>query len=79
MLGEHCSVGDRSSVERSVLHDSVVVGARGTIVESVIAEGARVGDGAQVGPGAIVGAGASVAAGAVVERGARIAPAEQVA
>ncbi len=79
VLGEHCSVGDRSSVERSVLHESVVVGHEAQIVESVIADGARVGDGAQVGPGAIVGAGASVAPGAVVERGARIAPAEQVA
>jgi len=79
VVGEHCSVGDRSSLERSVLHESVVVGHETSIVESVIAAGARVGDGARVGPDAIIGAGASVAPGAVVERGARIAPAEQVA
>jgi mannose-1-phosphate guanylyltransferase len=79
VLSEHCSVGDRSSVERSVLHESVVVGHEASIVESVIAAGARVGDGAQIGPDAIVGAGAVVEAGAVVAPGARIAPAEQVA
>jgi mannose-1-phosphate guanylyltransferase len=79
VLGEHCSVGDRSTIERSVLHESVVVGHETSIVESVIAAGARVGDGAQIGPDAIVGAGASVAAGAVVGAGARIAPAEKVA
>ncbi len=79
VVGAHCLVGDRSSVERSVLHESAVVGPTATIVESVIAAGARVGEGAQIGPDAIVGAGASVAAGAVVGHGARIAPAEQVA
>jgi len=79
VVGEHCLVGDRSTVERSVLHENVVVGHEATVVESVIAAGARVGEGAQIGPDAIVGAGASVAPGAVVERGARIAPAEKVA
>ena len=79
VVGEHCSVGDRSSLERSVLHESVIVGHETSIVESVVAAGARVGDGAQIGPDAIVGAGAVVEAGAVVAPGARIAPAEKVA
>jgi mannose-1-phosphate guanylyltransferase len=79
VLGEHCSVGDRSTVERSVLHQSVAVGHEASIVESVIAAGARVGDGAQIGPDAVVGAGTQVAEGAVVGRGARIAPAERAA
>jgi mannose-1-phosphate guanylyltransferase len=79
VVGEHCSVGDRSSLERSVLHESVVVGHEAQIVESVIAAGARVGHGAQIGPDAIVGAGAIVEPGAVVAPGARIAPAEKVA
>ena len=79
VLGAHCSVGDRSEVERAVLHESVVVGHEARIVESVIAEGVRVGDGAQIGPDAVIGAGASIAPGAVVGRGARIAPAEKVA
>src|SRR3954453_12332250 len=32
VVGEHCSVGDRSSLERSVLHDSVLVGHECEIV-----------------------------------------------
>jgi mannose-1-phosphate guanylyltransferase len=76
VLGRHCSVGDHSVIERSVLHDSVWVGHESEIVESVLAEGARVGDSVRIGPGAIVGAGAVVADGAVVGPGARIEPGE---
>jgi mannose-1-phosphate guanylyltransferase len=78
VLGRHCSVGDHSLVERSVLHDSVLVGHECEIVESVIAEGARVDDGARIGPDAIVGSGAVVGAGVVVGPGARVPPGEQV-
>jgi mannose-1-phosphate guanylyltransferase len=78
VLGRHCSVGDHSVVVRSVLHDSVRVGHECEILESVLAEGARVGDGARIGPDAVVGHGAVVAAGAVVGPGARIEPGEHV-
>ena len=57
VLGRHCSVGDHSVVERSVLHDSVRVGHECEILESVLAEGARVEDGARIGPDAVVGGG----------------------
>ncbi|MEA2445662.1 MAG: mannose-phosphate guanylyltransferase [Thermoleophilales bacterium] len=79
VLGQHCSVGDRAFVERSVLHDSVIVGAEAHIQESVIAAGARIGEGARLGPDAIVGAGAEIAPGAVVGEGVRVEPAEKVA
>jgi mannose-1-phosphate guanylyltransferase len=79
VLGEHCSVGDRTFVERSVLHDSVIVGAEAHIEESVIAAGARIGEGARIGPDAIIGAGAQIAPGAVVGEGVRVEPAEKVA
>ena len=79
VLGRHCSVGDHSVVERSVLHDDVLVGHGCEVVESVLAEGVRVADGARIGPDAIVGAGASVGAEAVVGPGARIEPGAQVA
>jgi mannose-1-phosphate guanylyltransferase len=78
VLGRHCSVGDHSVVERSVLHDSVLVGHECEVVESVLAEGVRVGDGSRIGPDAIVGGGAVVEAGAVVGPGARVAPGERV-
>jgi mannose-1-phosphate guanylyltransferase len=79
VLGRHCSVGDRSIVERAVLHDSVIVGAQCTVTEAIVAEGARIEDGVRVGPGAVIGAGAAVSEGTVVDRGARVAPGERVA
>jgi mannose-1-phosphate guanylyltransferase len=78
VIGRHCVVGDDSTVERSALHDNVRVGHECEIVESVLAEGARVEDGARIGPDAIVGAGAVVPAGAVVAPGARVQPGERV-
>jgi mannose-1-phosphate guanylyltransferase len=74
VLGRHCSVGDRSIVERSVLHEDVRVGADSTVIGAVLAQGAWLEDGVVVDEGAIVGAGARVAAGSRVERGARLAP-----
>jgi mannose-1-phosphate guanylyltransferase len=79
VLGRHCSVGDRSVVERAVLHDSVIVGAQCNLTEAIVGEGARISDGVRVDPGAVIGAGASVAEGAEVERGARVPPGERVA
>jgi mannose-1-phosphate guanylyltransferase len=78
VLGRHCSVGDYSSIERSVLHDNVRVGHRCEVVESVLAEGVRVGDGARIGPGAVVGDGAVVEEDAVVGPGSRVEPGERV-
>ena len=68
VVGAHCVVGERSVVERSVLHESVRVGHDCTIESAVLAEGVRVEDGARVCERAIVGAGA------VVEEGARVQP-----
>jgi mannose-1-phosphate guanylyltransferase len=72
VVGRHCSVGDRSTVERAVLHDDVVVGHDCAIVESIVGTGARIGDGVRIGPDAIVGAGARIPAGATVASGARL-------
>jgi mannose-1-phosphate guanylyltransferase len=74
VVGRHCSVGDRSVVERAVLHDDVRIGHDCTITEAIVAGGARLGDGVRVEPDAIVGAGAVVDAGAVIESGARVEP-----
>ncbi|MDQ1374552.1 MAG: mannose-phosphate guanylyltransferase [Actinomycetota bacterium] len=79
LVGRHCSVGDRSVVERAVLHDDVRVGRDCTITEAIVAEGARLEDRVRVEPGSIVGAGAVIAAGTVVESGARVEPGERVA
>jgi mannose-1-phosphate guanylyltransferase len=79
VLGRHCSVGDRSTIERAVLHDSVIVGAQSSVTEAIVAEGARLEDGVRVEPGAVIGAGATVSEGTVVERDARVSPGERVA
>jgi mannose-1-phosphate guanylyltransferase len=79
VVGRHCSVGDRSVVERSVLHDSVMVGTQCTVTEAIVGEGARLADGVQVDPGAVIGAGASIAEGTQVARDARVPPGERVA
>src|SRR3954470_2658602 len=74
VVGRHCSVGDRSTVERAVLLDDVRVGHDCTITEAVIGTGARLGDGVRLEPDVLVGAGATVAAGAVLESGTRVSP-----
>jgi mannose-1-phosphate guanylyltransferase len=74
VVGRHCSVGDRSTVERAVLLDNVIVGRDCSVTEAVIGTGARVGDGARIEPDVLVGAGATVAAGAVLASGTRVAP-----
>lgn len=74
VVGRHCSVGAGAVVDRSVLHERVTVGADCTILESVVAASATIGEGARVGPAAVVGAHAEVAAGAVIGTAARIQP-----
>jgi mannose-1-phosphate guanylyltransferase len=78
VLGRHCSVGSDSRIERSVLHDRVVVGADAAVVESVLGTGVRVGERARVLSGAVVGAGAVIGEGAIVGEGARIDPAAEI-
>jgi mannose-1-phosphate guanylyltransferase len=78
VLGRHCSVGSDSRIERSVLHDRVVVGADAVVVESVLGAQVRVGAGARVGPRAMVGAGASIGDGAAIGEDARIDPGVEI-
>jgi mannose-1-phosphate guanylyltransferase len=78
VLGPHCSVGAESAVERSVLHERVMVGSGCTIREAVLGDGAHVGDGAEIHTGAMLGSGVVVGAGEVVEQNARLAPGERV-
>ena len=78
VLGRHCSVGSDSRIDRSVLHDRVLVGADAQVVESVLAEGARVGKRARIGPGAMIGAGATIGEEAVIGEKARVDPGADV-
>jgi mannose-1-phosphate guanylyltransferase len=78
VVGSHCVVGERSVVDRSVLHESVRVGHDCVVESAVLAEGVRLGDGAHVCERAIVGAGAVVEEGARVEPDGRVQPGETV-
>jgi mannose-1-phosphate guanylyltransferase len=78
VVGRHCSVGSKTSVERAVLHDRVLVGEECILRECIVAGGTRIGDRAEVRPGAVVGAGARIGDGAVVAEGARVQPGEEV-
>ena len=77
VVGRHCSLGGGARVERSVLHDDVVVGPECEIVEAIVAAGARLGAGVRVEPGAIVGAGARVGEGRTVDGGVRVQPGDR--
>jgi mannose-1-phosphate guanylyltransferase len=78
VLGPHCSVGAESAVERSVLHQRVIVGSGCTIREAVLGDGVQVGDNAEIEPGAMLGSGVIVEAGEVVESNARLEPGARV-
>jgi mannose-1-phosphate guanylyltransferase len=78
VLGRHCSVGDHTVVERSVLHDRVTVAAGCTLREAVLAERVRVGEGARIDPGAVIGGGAEIGAGAQIGADVRIDPGVRV-
>jgi mannose-1-phosphate guanylyltransferase len=76
VLGVHCAVGSDSAVERSVLHDRVIVGADCSIRGAVLARGVRVGDRARIGEGAVVGEGAVIGDETEIAAGARVQPQE---
>jgi mannose-1-phosphate guanylyltransferase len=78
VLGPHCSIGPDAAVERSVLHEGVIVGADAVIRESIIGAHARIGEGARM-HRVVIGAGAHIEPGQVVEPGARIQPAGDLA
>jgi mannose-1-phosphate guanylyltransferase len=78
VLGRHCSVSSDSRIERSVLHDRVLVGADASVVESVLAGAVRVGERARIGPGAMIGSGAVIGDDAVIGPGARLDPGVEV-
>jgi mannose-1-phosphate guanylyltransferase len=78
VLGRHCSVGTDARVERSVLHDRVIVGDDSVARECVLAERVRVGRRAVIERGAMAGAGATIGDDAVIGAGARLDPGAEV-
>jgi mannose-1-phosphate guanylyltransferase len=78
VLGRNCSVGTDARVERSVLHDRVLVAADATLEEAILSDRVRVGERARVGSRTVIGAGASIGGDAVVGERARLDPGARV-
>src|SRR5207248_1162727 len=70
--------GRAVSIERSVLHERVVVGTDAVVCESVVGARARIGEGVRM-QGAVVGSDAQISPGVVLAPDARVQPGETVA
>jgi mannose-1-phosphate guanylyltransferase len=74
VLGEGVSVGEGTTIERSVVLNGAEVGARCVLRDCIVAAGVRIGDGSTVSGGAVLGEGVTVGAGNVLTRGVRVFP-----
>jgi mannose-1-phosphate guanylyltransferase len=79
VVGSGSEVGERATVEGSVLMHGARVGAGAEVRGAILAGGVEVGDGASVAPGAVIGEGARIAPGAAVDEEARVQPGEEPA
>src|SRR4051794_10051822 len=78
VLAGDVSVGEGTTVERSVVLAGAAIGAGCVLRDCVIGPGARIGDRSQVLGGAIIGEGVSVGADNVLAHGARLFPGMEV-
>jgi mannose-1-phosphate guanylyltransferase len=78
VLAEDVSVGEGSTVERSVVLQGASIGAGCLLRDCVVGPGARIGDRTQVLGGSIVGEGVAIGADNVLAHGARLFPGMEV-
>jgi len=78
VLAEGVSIGEHSTVERSVVLRGARVGAHCVLRDSIICPGAVIGDRTQVIDGAMIGENVKIGADNVVARGARVFPGMEV-
>jgi mannose-1-phosphate guanylyltransferase len=74
VLGQGVSVGEGSSVERSVVLNGAEIGQGCVLRDCIVAAGCRIGDRAQITGGAVLGEGVTIGADNVISRGARVFP-----
>ena len=74
VLGEDVSIGEGTTVERSVVLAGTQIGPRCELRDCIVAAGCRVGAGTRITGGAVLGEGVSVGAENLITRGARIFP-----
>jgi mannose-1-phosphate guanylyltransferase len=74
VLGEGVSVGEGTTIERSVVLNGAEVGRGCVLRDCIVAAGVRIGDGSTVSGGAVLGEGVTVGARNVLTRGVRVFP-----
>ncbi len=74
VLGEGVSVGEATTIERSVVLNGAEIGRQCTLLDCIVAAGVRIGEGTTVSGGAVLGEGVTVGAENVLARGARVFP-----
>jgi len=74
VLGEGVSVGEGSTVERSVVLNGAQIGAGCGLRDCIVAAGVRIGDGSEISGGAVLGEGVTVGERNVLSRGVRVFP-----
>jgi mannose-1-phosphate guanylyltransferase len=74
VLGEGVSVGEGTTVERSVVLNGAEIGAGCVLRDCIVAAGVRIGDGSEISGGAVLGEGVTVGERNVLSRGVRVFP-----
>ncbi|HEX7300768.1 MAG TPA: NDP-sugar synthase [Solirubrobacteraceae bacterium] len=74
VLGEGVSVGEGTTIERSVVLNGAEIGSRCVLRDCVVAAGVRIGEDSTVSGGAVLGEGVTVGARNVLTRGVRVFP-----
>jgi mannose-1-phosphate guanylyltransferase len=74
VLGPGVTVGNGTTIERSVVMQGAEVGENCVLRDCVVAAGARIGDGTHVTGGAVLGEGVTVGADNMLTRGIRVFP-----
>ena len=74
VLGDGVTVGEGTTVERSVVLNGADIGPGCTLRDCIVAAGVRIGSGTLISGGAVLGEGVTVGADNMVTRGARIFP-----
>jgi mannose-1-phosphate guanylyltransferase len=74
VLGEGVSVGEGTTIERSVVLNGAEIGAHCVLRDCIVAAGVRIGEGSEISAGAVLGEGVTVGPGNVLSRGVRVFP-----
>jgi mannose-1-phosphate guanylyltransferase len=74
VLGEGVSVGEGTTIERSVVMNGAEIGPGCVLRDCIVAAGVRVGEGSEISGGAVLGEGVTVGPRNVLTRGVRVFP-----